>query len=85
MYQKKGFKMSNLFPLENLINAGIERQANQSKCGYHSIGKKPNPNCFSSACEFCQFCGACNATMKYEKFRFCDAECEQDWKLVPNT
>lgn len=53
----------------------------KSKCGCLSIGKKPNPECFSAACEFCQFCGACNATMKYEKIRFCDAECEQAWKL----
>ena len=52
-----------------------------SKCGCLSIGKKPNPECFSAACEFCQFCGACNASIKYEKIRFCDVVCEQAWKL----
>lgn len=66
--------------LETLIKAGIQREATKSKCGCVSIGKKPNPDCFSAACEFCQFCGACNATIKYEKMRFCDAECEQAWK-----
>jgi hypothetical protein len=64
---------------ERLIAAGKAR----TSCGCERGGKKPNPNCFSAACEFCRYCGACGAdnviVVNDEKLRFCDDECEQAW------